>query len=496
MSSRPHAGTSDRILLFLILAVYLVLGGLYALLTPLWQAPDEPAHFNNIAVIAQTGHLPVLQPGDYDQAYLEKLKRERFPPHLSITRVRYEGHQPPLYYSLMAPLWGALQSAGVRGQVWVLRWVNVLIGAGALCWLWLAVRRLFPRRPRLGLLAVGFAAFLPMHVAMNASINNDALAEFFIAVVMWRLLGHVMESATSGRAWAITGAMVGLALLTKFQTYFLAPLALGVWGWQVMDGMRGARAWRTAMALLLPMLLLPLPWWLRNMAHYGPTDPFGLDRHAAVVVGQPRTVDWIASQGWSAFLDRFVTFTFRSFWGVFGWMGVFMDARIYMLLTLLSGLILAGVFFQLWRWRKGMLQLRPVQIRGGWLLLAQLVAVTGAFLWYNLDFVQHQGRYLFPALLPISLLAAAGLMGVFSVEGSRWGMTAVGVYFIAILGLGWRSGQMNKWGVLLSILAMGMMVGRRWLARVDAFWWGLAAEGVMACVALYGLFGAILPQLG
>ena len=28
---------------------------------------------------------------------------------------------------------------------------------------------------------------------------------------------------------------------------------------------------------------------------------------------------------------------------------------------------------------------------------------AGGFLWYNLTFVQHQGRYLLPALLPLAL---------------------------------------------------------------------------------------------
>ncbi len=496
MFPRSHAPAPDRILFLLILAAYLVLGALYALFTPLWQAPDEPAHFNNIAVIAQTGHLPVLQPGDYDQAYLEKLKAEQFPPDLSIEPVRYEDHQPPLYYLLMAPLWLILQGAGVSVQVWALRLANVFIGAGGLVFLWLSARWLFPARPRLGLLTAGFAAFLPMHIAMNASINNDALAELFIAAVMLRLLRHVAEPESSGRAWAMTGVLVGLALLTKFQTYFLVPLAVGVWGWQVGRGMRGARAWRTAAGLFLPMLLLPLPWWLRNMRLYGLADPLGLNRHAAVVVGQPRTAEWIASQGWGAFLDRFVTFTFRSFWGVFGWMGVFMDARVYLLLTILTALILTGVLFQLRRWRRGELRFSPAQKRGAWLLGAQLAAVAAAFLWYNLDFVQHQGRYLFPALLPISLLAAAGLLGVFSLRGSRWGL-AVALALLALgLGVGLASDDVNKWWLLLTGLAALVMAGRGRLARIDAFWWGLAAEGLMAIIAFYGLFGAILPQLG
>ena len=43
--------------------------------------------------------------------------------------------------------------------------------------------------------------------------------------------------------------------------------------------------------------------------------------------------EWIAAHGWNGLLARFVEFTFKSFWGVFGWMGVFLDNRIYLALA-------------------------------------------------------------------------------------------------------------------------------------------------------------------
>ncbi len=491
----------NRRLFLLILLFYLALGAGYALLTPVWQAPDEPAHFNNIVHIAQTGRLPVLQPGDYDQAYLEKLKAERFPPELSIAPVRYEGHQPPLYYLLMTPLLWLLQGAGLTAQVWALRLLNVGIGALVIFFIWLGARRLFPKRPRVALLAAGFTAFLPMHIAMSAAINNDTLAELFIVAVMFRLLDALQEETTSPAHWAVTGLLIGLGLLTKFQAYILIPLAGAVWLWQIGRGWRAheltARRWLTGVALALPALLLALPWWLRNMAVYGPLDLFGLDRHAAVVVGQPRTADWIASQGWSAYLDRFVTFTFRSFWGVFGWMGVFMDARVYLLFTLLTLLILTGQIWQLRRWLRGDLHLAGCQKRGLGLLALHLGLVAAAYLWYNLDFVQHQGRYFFPALLPISVFAVAGLLGVLTPAGSRWGGVAALALWGYWLGLGLAAGDLDKWALLLTAGVAALLFARAfWLRRSDAFWWALAAEGLMALIALYALFGAILPQLG
>jgi hypothetical protein len=63
----------------LILAAYLLVGTFYAVYTPRWQVPDEPAHYNYIAALAAGKGFPVLEPGDYDQQYLEQLKSEHFP---------------------------------------------------------------------------------------------------------------------------------------------------------------------------------------------------------------------------------------------------------------------------------------------------------------------------------------------------------------------------------------------------------------------------------
>jgi len=49
--------------------------------------------------------------------------------------------------------------------------------------------------------------------------------------------------------------------------------------------------------------------------------------------------------------------------------------------------------------------------------LSGLFTLAG-YLWYNLTFVQHQGRYLFTALAPIGLLVAVGLRELLSRRGA------------------------------------------------------------------------------
>ena len=71
-----------------ILSLYLFLGRSSSLLTPPWQAPDEPAHFNYIRYLVENKRFPALQMGDYPHAYLEEIKASGFPADLSIDPIR------------------------------------------------------------------------------------------------------------------------------------------------------------------------------------------------------------------------------------------------------------------------------------------------------------------------------------------------------------------------------------------------------------------------
>ncbi len=485
--------------LALILVVYFILGVLFAWYTPLWQAPDEPAHFNNVRYVVETGQIPFLHPGDYDQDYLEVIKSHRFPPELPIDSIRYEGHQPPLYYWLAAPFLFITQSMGLGVQALALRLFGVFLGAGVVGLIWASARHLFPKRVLLAALAAGFAAFLPMHLAMMASVNNDALAELIIALGVYRLLVHFKYPQAGISAWLFTGIVVGLGLLTKFQAYILLPMTASVWLWQVWQqrkmGLNMISSLWTGLAWLIPALLLPLPWWMRNMSLYGPNDPLGLIWHDTVVVGQPRTADWIASSGLIAYLDRYLDFTFKSFWGVFGWLGVFLDGRVYVLFGLLSVLVGVGLLYQARRLRRGDFGLEPYQKLGLALLGFQVFIVLFAYFWYNLSFVQHQGRYLFPALTAIGIGFAGGYLGVISRKGSLWGAIAAGIALLVIVAAGLLSGDVNGWAVLLATATVVVMAVRHRFAVLPAWAWAAALLALLVLIDLYALFGAVVPQL-
>ena len=387
--------------LTLIIVTYLVVGTLFAVYTPAWQAPDEPAHYNYVRYLAEQGRFPVLQDGDYSQEYLEEIKHHKFPPELSIDPIRYEFYQPPLYYLLATIVFKLFGGALVP-----LRLLSVGLGAVLVYVAYRLALVIFPAQPVLVLGTAAFVAFVPMHVAMTAAVNNDTLAELLLALALWGLVKMKDGRGRAGRKeLAGLGVLLGLGLLTKI--YALLAVAVGVAAvvlrrWRDRRQMARDLAW-----LLIPVLALTLPWLVRNVAVYGWPDVMGLARHDEVVFGQPTTAEWIADYGWKYVLKEGLRTTYRSFWGQFGWMAVPMDGRIYLALGVFAALAVAGLIWWLItvsrRSKDWLRNAMPAVL----LLLSALLTFL-SFLWYNTKFVQHQGRYLFPALIPLGLALALG----------------------------------------------------------------------------------------
>lgn len=395
----------------LILLLYLITATQYAILTPAWQAPDEPAHYNYVRYVAEHGTLPTLQPGDFPAAYLEEIKSRRFPSEMSIEPLRYESWQPPLYYILATPIYFLTAGRGPLLALLALRLFSVVLGALLLVVTYRFATALMPERRACALLTVALVATIPMHVATTAAVSNDTLAELLVGLLLWQLVRRVQDPALRLHPWLFMGLTLGLAALTKLSTLATLPLVLGVlvyiWRRRMPQDAHPAPI-KPALATLLPAFVLVAPWLARNMAVYGLTDPLVIARHALVVTGQERTADWLAQVGLLAGGQEMLLTTFHSFWGQFGWMGVPIDERLYRMLALFSGLCALGLALRIGEVRRAWHTLSP-SARAAWLLIpGSILLTTATYIGYNLGFRQHQGRYLFPALIPLAILLALG----------------------------------------------------------------------------------------
>jgi len=476
------------LLLGVILLVYLVAGTLYATLTPKWQAPDEPAHYNYIRHLANEATFPELVAGCYNQAYLNELTSRRFPPELPIDSVCYEFHQPPLYYLLATPLF-ILSS----GSLLALRLLSVTLGSGVVLLAFVIGQTIFPSKLTIAFGTMAFVAFVPMHVAILASVNNDALAELVLAtllLLMIRRLQSVDELSVKDNL--LLGLLLGLGLVTKTTVYIAVPLTvLTLWltEAQRQDTEQTRFDWshllKQGATIYGLALIIALPWYIRNINLYGSFDVLGLGRHDEIVIGQLRTLDFLAEVGGATYASNFITTTFHSFWGQFGWMAVPMDNRTYTLLTVLT-LIALGGLVALFITRRLRLSVP------GSVLLLMAMAVLLMFLaygWYNITFVQFQGRYLFPALIPLGLFFTLGLSEALREERTWWlagGLTLTLVWFV-VTGL---SSGLDKWAVLIIGLALGLVIAR---VMITPYWPKLTSLLLAACYAGLALLTLVSP---
>ena len=185
-----------------ILLAFVILALAYSIVNPLHEGTDELRHFRFVRFVASTGRLPV-------QGQEE---------------CRSQSHHPPLFYTLGAlatfwidtgkeichnpaenPFWayrywevgqdnknqylhGPDESFPWHGEalaVHIVRAINVLIGAGVVWLTWATARVIWPGRVAMALGATAFVAFNPMFLYMSGSINNDVIAAFSGAAVVY-----------------------------------------------------------------------------------------------------------------------------------------------------------------------------------------------------------------------------------------------------------------------------------------------------------------------
>ena len=179
-------------------------------------------------------------------------------------------------------------------------------------------------------------------------------------------------------------------------------------------------------------------------------------------------------------------------------MGVLIDARLYQGLAVWSGVALAGlVAWAVDAWRQAGRGWRPARWQaaaGGLLALLALFGVA-SYLWYNTQFVQFQGRYLFIVLPPISLAVAVGWRVALR-RDRAWLLAALMLGGAAALAVGnLLVGDLAKWPVLMlgvggAAFAARRLVPRRWDPLIEALPYLLLIPLDVACLFLF-----IVPQL-
>ena len=417
--------TRQRWVLILIVAMYLLLGVVYSVVTPLFEAPDESFHFFFVQHLREEGSLPVQgQPGEalYEQ----------------------EGSQPPLYY-----LAGALLTAWIdtrpsttvpsaqdarsllrqnpqanigvpgdpgnknrfihtaqedfpyRGTVLaahVLRLGSLLLGLVVVLATYATARVLLPDRPIIAPLAAATIAFTPQFIFISSAINNDNAINALSAVTLY-LLARLLRGDRSWRTISLLALTVGLATLAKMGGLILLGFAVGSIGY--LGFTRRSDSWRwaaKAIGLVVAGAVVIGGWWYaRNLALYG--DPTGLSAMYQIVGQRALSLGELIKE---------LPGLWYSVWGIFGWFNIALSDGLYVFYSVLVLLAMLGGIKAGWQWLRRSPHTLSLEAEGliGLGLYALLVFI-GVLRW-TASTHGSQGRLIFPAAAALTILLASG----------------------------------------------------------------------------------------
>ncbi len=433
---------SERAIYFLV-ALFVLLGALYSVTTPIFEAGDELWHYPHVQWIARGNGLPVQDP-----------TREQL--------WEQEGGQPPLYYALSAALTFWIDTSDLQARLWrnpyakigvplafgnknmvahtraenfpwqgttlavhLIRLLSVLFSAGTVFLTHKIARDLTAdtssrttrtlnrmrddvspnpspsqgegrRGEVLSLVAASFVAFNPMFLFISAAVNNDSLAALLATAAIFLCIRLVTRGVTNVRVFVL-GIVVGLAILTKVSNLALGIVAMSALVFCVWRTKKYFDVLRFTFLFLLPIVLLDVWWFARNFVLYG--DALAFNVWMEIAGGR-------APQTLLGLLNEFQGFRI-SFWGNFGGVNIIAPEWVYTTLDIFSLLAVIGLLIGLFP-RAGDHKGSPLP-KLLWIPALHVVVVFIALIRWTLLTYASQGRLMFPAIAAVAVLLTFGL---------------------------------------------------------------------------------------
>ncbi len=483
-------GRFRRLVLWLYVVAVLN-GAAWSLITPAFQAPDEVDHFAYVQSLAERGEKPTPyaqsvrkrwagteedsllgtdmltdhQLGDSrapglpaDASDYQQLVARNHPISDDGGGIETTSSYGPLYYLAITPGYLLASGSSVFSQLEAARLISVLIGAFACVFAFLAVRELAPRHVWPAVLAGLLVAFQPMYSFLSGAINNDIGIDAGAAAVAYLLI-RLLRRGLDRRLMVGLGLLLGLLPFVKDSAYELYPLAVlavaaTLWRYRrTAVRLRGRTV--TCLGLGVGSLLVAYAGAAVLDNALTPAAPFSGAGTSVTTASSSLSVPLhhplsYLTYLWEVFLPRLrgmtphfpsgglpaeTIFTRRG-WAAFGWYDVFFASWVYPVLAaaMLGGAVL-GVL-AICRQRSFVRTRLP---ETGILLLFPIVIVASfEAVFYTMGtrpVIAEMGRYVFPALVPLAILAVGALYGL----GSRRALAAGATLLVASLALCYAS---------------------------------------------------------
>ena len=434
----------------LIVVVFLSLASLYSLSVPVFEAPDESAHYLYADYLARNGRLPLL---DY-QAPQDEYHHPPLYYWFNSLWVRVSGLPDPEPFLQKNPFAAISDTASLmnkhafrhnlaaerwpwQGTVLSLRlarFASILMGALTVWFAYQIGRYVFDDSWLLAGATAALVAFNPQFIFINASMNNDNLVVLLVTACLWLALhfSRAVSLPWYHGLWA--GLLVGLAILSK-PTGWIGGVGIGAaFLWQITNPnhkrTKGGRNMKQALGALLVMLgvvsLLAGWWLLRNQSLY--QDLF-LRRYLMAYLN----IDTPHPLTLSLFMRRLQEAEI-SFWATFGWLNLVVPDIFYAVYRWMVRLAVLGLGLGAILAAKGRRKTWPDVAKRMIIPVLMLIAMA-VTMWQWVGLAGGiQGRLLFPVIVPLALVVVWGWRNLVGEKGLwLWPIYSLGVAVYALV---------------------------------------------------------------
>jgi len=348
----------------------------WVVLIPVWQYPDEQAHFAQVQDVAELGHVPFSLNTSREIEFSEKvLGTERdslgnnkftYHPEYKIEYsadsnvsfedvirnlpktarselVKHEATQnPPLYYFLGSIVYKIFYNSDLFTRVFAVRMMSLIIFLATIYLSYKIGIIIFKNNKFLSIVLASLVTFKPMLVFSSTGVLPDALTNLFFTAIIFLSLEILQEGLKKKYligffAILIAGVMTRQHFLLVIPV-ILIPLTLRT--------IRAENGWKSLTIFLWSSIALVILATL-----YGTKIPlvssFRIQEFTSIKFSQ---FSWPElSNHLSQVLSQFYKETFVWYWGVYKWLSLTLPLIYYRLIKFILIISLVGVFIKFYK---------------------------------------------------------------------------------------------------------------------------------------------------
>lgn len=431
----------------LSLFLSIILGGIFWLiLIPLWQTPDEQAHFAQVAFLSEKGRNPgggVLDTSEeiFVSEQLLGTKRDNvgnnkftFHPEYKIEYTdsligKYEAsiaglaktdaqkkfvyeeatRYPMLYYIPATWIYKFLYSEDIFTRVFAVRiWSLVLFILNVFI-IYRISKLIFSKQQLSALITTMLVGLQPMMIFSNIGVTSDSLGNLLFSLFILFSL-RLIICGFSLFDMSLLLLISKFAIDTKTQFILILPLLMLLFVFLILRDIKGKQKYFVLIIFGIISITFLLSLYLTNFAPLVITSQFFKTLNLASLI--KFTVEYTIPHTYKEVMPWF--------WGIYDWLGVTYPRIIHRIINWFVLISVIGfIFWVIKIIKKQLFRERYIQGLGFLLLIIVVYYISLSFYdwlsWYQSGYqLGIQGRYFFPVISIIMLVITIGWTNLFT----------------------------------------------------------------------------------